>query len=50
MASSKKVSVDAEALEDAQDTWSAFVKFTKVSTVLIIVTLIVLAATLISWS
>ena len=46
----KKVSVDTEALENAQHTWGAFVKFTKVSTVLVIATLIVLAATLINWS
>jgi hypothetical protein len=50
MASSKKVSVDAQALNNAENTWVSFVKFTKVSTIFVIATLVIMAATLISWS
>ncbi len=49
MASTKKVTVDRETIEHAEQTWGAFVKFAKVSTIFVVVVLVLMAAFLIKW-
>lgn len=50
MATNKKVSVDNKDIENAQSTWDSFVKLTKYSTYFVVIVLLLMAATLVSWS